>query len=70
MEYADELFAANLRAERARADMTQEQLATKAGISTASVVGYEKGTTLPTLTTLYKLAVALCTTPNALMSWE
>ena len=52
MEYTDELFAANLRAERARVDMTQEQLATKAGISTASVVGYEKGTTLPTLTTL------------------
>ena len=70
MEYTDELFAANLRAERARMDMTQEQLATKAGISTASVVGYEKGTTMPTLATLYKLAVALGTTPNALMSWE
>ena len=40
MEYTDEIFAANLRAERARADMTQEQLATKIGISSASVVGY------------------------------
>ena len=50
--------------------MTQEQLATKIGISSASVVGYEKGTTLPTLRTLYKLAVALGTTPNALMGWE
>ena len=70
MEYTDELFAANLRAERARADMTQAQLAEAAGISTASVVGYEKGTTLPTLTTLYKLAVVLGTTPNTLMSWE
>ena len=70
MEYTDKLFAASIRAERARADMTQEQLATKAGISTASVVGYEKGTTMPTLTTFYKLAVALGTTPNALMSWE
>lgn len=70
MEYTDELFAANLRAERARADMTQEQLATKIGISSASVVGYEKGTTIPTLRTLYKLAVALGTTPHALMGWE
>ena len=70
MEYTDELFAANLRAERARADMTQEQLAIKVGISSTSVVGYEKGTTLPTLRTLHKLAVALGTTPNALMGWE
>ena len=63
-------FSDRLKGLREKNDMTQEQLAAKAGISTASVVGYEKGTTLPTLATLYKLAVALGTTPNELMSWE
>lgn len=70
MEYTDELFAENIRAERARQDMTQEQLASAVGISTATVVGYERGSTTPTLKTLHKLAVALDTSPNILMGWD
>lgn len=70
MEYSNELFAANLRAERNRKSMSQDELAEKAGVSRTSISAYEKGTMLPTLRTLYKLAVALGTTPNALMGWE
>lgn len=70
MEYTDERFAENIRAERARSDLTQEQLASKAGVTAATITGYERGTTTPTLKTLYKLAVALNTTPNVLMGWD
>ena len=34
-----EKFASNLRAERARADLTQEELASKAGISAGAING-------------------------------
>lgn len=35
MEFSKDEFGANLRAARARADMSQEQLANKAGLSAA-----------------------------------
>jgi transcriptional regulator with XRE-family HTH domain len=48
---------------RARANLTQQELATKAGVSITLVVGLEQGKTrIPRLDTLRRLAVGLgCT---------
>lgn len=45
--------------ERASADMTQEVLASKIGISTRSLQSLEAGDDMPRYTTLFKIARAL-----------
>lgn len=70
MEYSNELFAANLRAERNRKRMSQDELAEKAGVSRTSISAYETATAKPTLENAVALAIALDVTPNVLAGWE
>lgn len=43
MKFNKEVFAANLRAARAKLDITQDEFASRVGISKDSVVKYESG---------------------------
>lgn len=70
MEFSKDEFGANLRAARARADMSQEQLAAKSGLSASSIIGYENGSMVPGVDKAYAIALALGCTPNDLMGWK
>jgi transcriptional regulator with XRE-family HTH domain len=66
-------FAANLRALRQAADLSQEELAFRADIHRTQVSFIEGGHRLPRLDTLVKLSGALFVTPNDLLDgiiWE
>ena len=52
-------FKDKLRELRSQQDLSQKQLATKAGISVRSIAGYERGEAAPHPTQLYKLAKTL-----------
>lgn len=70
MKFSKDEFGANLRAARARADMSQQQLANKVGLSAASIISYEHGSRLPGVDKAYALAQALGCTPNDLIGWN
>ena len=57
MKFSKDEFGANLRAARARADMSQEQLANKAGLSASSIIGYENGSMVPGVDKAYALSL-------------
>lgn len=66
-------FAFNVRRLRARADISQEELAFRADIHRTQVSLIESGERLPRLETLVKLAGALGVTTNDLVegiAWE
>ena len=65
MPYKD--FGKRVRQQRKLAQMTQEQLAEKAGISFAFVGHIERGTRKASLDTVVKLANALKVSPNILL---
>lgn len=69
MAFDKSVFAARLRGKRAEADISQEELASKCGISTSSVIAYESGDTCPLFETACALAEALGCTPNDLIGW-
>lgn len=52
-------FKDKLRELRSQQNLSQKQLATKAGISVRSIAGYERGEAAPQPTQLYKLAKTL-----------
>ena len=60
-------FAQVLRAARAKAEQTQEDLAFAAGIDRTFVGLLETGKRQPSLSVLFALAEALGTTPDALV---
>ena len=70
MRFDPDCFAARLRGKRAELDITQQELAERAGVSQAAVFQYEDGGYLPGADKLCALAQALCTTPNYLLGWE
>lgn len=70
MRFDPQTFAAKLRGKRAELDLTQEELARRAGISQGAVFQYEDGGYLPGADKLCALAQALGTTPNYLLGWE
>ncbi|HEX8153319.1 MAG TPA: helix-turn-helix transcriptional regulator [Thermoanaerobaculia bacterium] len=57
-DYA-EIFGARLRELRAAAGLTQRELATRSGTSSAAISNFEAGNNAPTLGTLVRLADAL-----------
>ena len=59
MGVAEDNFAACLRMYRAKADITQSELAEKVGVDAQSIVNWEKGAYMPSLRTTVKLADAL-----------
>lgn len=66
MPLAD-VFAANLKLHRQRKNLTQAELATKAGVSVSYVSMLERGTRSPPLETIEALAKALGTLPTKLL---
>ena len=69
MSFSMSTLAANIRAERARADISQEELAERANVSAAAVLSYESGTYVPGTDKLAAIAEALGCTPNDLLGW-
>lgn len=70
MKFDSELFSARLRGKRAELDLTQGELAKRAGISQGAVFQYEDGGYLPGADKLCALAQALGVTPNYLLGWD
>lgn len=69
MPYNPKRVGHRIKVLRAEAQMTQEELARASGISTASVVNYESGVTVPTLANAFSMAEALHCSPNDLCGW-
>ena len=70
MKFDRKKFAANMRAERARAGITQEELAQKSGVSVATIQNYERGESTPNLDLVCMIAGAISTTPNYLLGLD
>lgn len=68
-QFSKDVFAANLRAERARNDLSQEELAMRSGVSTAAVLSYENGAYVPGADKVCAIAEVLGVTPNDLCGW-
>ena len=62
------VLARNLQSRRLELDLTQEQLATRAGLHQPQISLMERGLLEPELSTLARLAEALDSTPSALLS--
>lgn len=69
MNYSNEALASNLRAERARRDLSQEELAARSGVSAASLIKYESAEMTPGIDKIVSMAEALGCTPNDLCGW-
>lgn len=69
MRTIDGIFAGNVRAERARLGITQDEVARRSGISQNTIMKYESGKVLPLIDKVPALAKALETTPSALCGW-
>jgi transcriptional regulator with XRE-family HTH domain len=66
-------FGDNLLRRRRAADLSQEELASRASLHRTAISEMEKGERLPRLDTLVKLAGALATKPETLLEgigWE
>lgn len=69
MQFSKEL-AGNIRAARARADLTQGEVAAKVGINVGTLQKYESGEMTPGADKLPVLAEVLSVTPNDLLGWD
>lgn len=67
--FSKDAFAASLRAERARLDISQEELAERSGVSTAAILSYENGVYVPGADKVCAIAEVLGVTPNDLCGW-
>ena len=71
MNFDKETFAANLRAARAKLDITQDEFARRAGISKDAVVKYEIGEGyIPGADKIMSICRVAHISPNELMGWE
>lgn len=70
MSFDINTFAAKLRGKRAEADISQEELARRSGVSSASIKAYENGQTSPLLDNAYALAEALGCSINDICGWN
>ena len=66
--YDHTCFAHNLRTIREMREMTQEEVARVTGLQPAAVSHFETGHRQPSLRNLVKLALALDTSPDNLLS--
>ena len=67
MQFAVVKIGDNLKRQRIRKALTQEELARKAGLTTASVARIERNETEPRMSTLRKLAKSLGVDPSELI---
>ena len=65
-----EKMAANLRGYRAKARMTQDEVAATVGVSRITLSNYENGTTVPQVDTAWALADLYEVTIDELMGYE
>ncbi|WP_266341280.1 helix-turn-helix domain-containing protein [Kaistia nematophila] len=65
-----ELFKDRLKAARKQAGLTQDELATKAGISVVTLSKLETGVNKPAFDILVALAHALEASPSFLLGWD
>ena len=71
MLFNKEVFAANLRAARARLDMSQEEFALKVGISKDAIVKYESGDGYtPGADKIISICIVAGVSPNELIGWN
>ena len=70
MRFDNDVFAANLRMQRARADISQGQLSEMVGVNITTIVKYEDGSITPGADKVYAIADALRCTPNDLLGWK
>ena len=68
-EYSADVFARNLRMQRAGMDISQRELAEKAGVDVTTVHKYEDGAMTPGADKLFAICEALGCSPNVLMGW-
>ena len=69
MDFSKEL-AGNIRAARARADLSQAEVASKVGVNVSTFAKYESGDYIPGADKLLAISQALGCTPNDLMGWN
>ena len=70
MGFNKEVFAANLRAARAKLDISQDEFAKRVGISKDSVVKYESGEGyIPGADKTMSICRVAHISPNELMGW-
>lgn len=67
MEYKERI-ASGIRAERARARLSQAELAERAGLNQVSIANYEREASCPSLENAIRIAEALGCTVNDLVS--
>lgn len=70
MKFDQSIFSARLRGKRAELDITQQELADRAGVSQAAIQSYENDSYAPNADKLCALAEALGTTPGYLLGWD
>lgn len=71
MAFDKKTFAANVRAERARLGISQEELAKRVGVSQDAIVKYESGEGYtPGIDKVCALADVFGSTPNKLIGYE
>ena len=62
-------FAAKLRGKRNECDLTQVELASKAGVAADAIVKYESAACTPGADKVCAIAEVLGCTPNDLLGW-
>lgn len=70
MAFDNSEFAANLRMQRARADISQGKLSEMVGVNITTISKYEDGSVVPGADKVFALADALRCTPNDLLGWK
>lgn len=68
--YSADVFARNLRMQRAGVDISQRELADMAGVDITTVHKYEDGAMTPGADKLFAICEALGCSPNVLMGWD
>lgn len=63
-------MAATIRARRAELDLSQAEVAERAGINITTLSKYERAEMVPSAENTYALAKALECGPNSLMGWR
>lgn len=64
------VFAENLRAARARLDMSQNEFADKVGISPTQLMRYENEQQIPGVDKMLAICKVAGLTPNELLGWS
>ena len=70
MRFSVDEMAASIRAARARADISQSELAQRVGLNVWTINKYESGEMMPGADKIAAMADALGCTPNDIIGWD